>query len=228
VIVDARSPAAKVTVCDVLATKPSSMVVLHLEQLDRAAQIEMVRLLKRSPGTVLAATLGRTLELALSDGLLAPAVVSLINGRRVRVPALEERREDIAPIVTALCERAGIPTSILTPDLLEQFMRGGWRAGFREIGELLRELASPSMSADDRLAKVRDRSSRPGMRLPLALQQEDPDLARARLQRALDRAGGTIAAAARELRVSRQAFYREIKRLNVELPRKKLRDALPA
>jgi hypothetical protein len=228
VVVDARTATAKVSVCDALVSKPPSMVVLHLEQLDRAAQIEMVRLLKRSPGTVLAATLGRTLAVALSDGLLAPAVVSLMNGRRVRVPALEERREDIAPIVSALCEREGLPTSIITPSLLESLVRGGWKEGFREIHELLLEIASPSMTDEERLARVRDQSSRPAIRTPLALQQEDPDLARARLQRALDRAGGTIAAAARELRVSRQAFYREIKRLDVELPRKRLREAVSA
>jgi hypothetical protein len=228
VTVDARTAAAKVSVCDALAAKPPTLLILHLDQLDRLAQIEAVRLLKRSPGTVLIGTLGRSLEQALSDGLLAPAVVSLMNGRRVRVPSLDERREDIAPIVYALCEREGIAPSMLTPIVLEQFMRGGWPGGIRGVREVLRDAFAGAMTEEDRLSRVRDRAARPSMRLPLALQQEDPDLARARLQRALDRAGGTIAAAARELRVSRQAFYREIKRLNVELPRKKLREAVGA
>jgi transcriptional regulator of acetoin/glycerol metabolism len=50
----------------------------------------------------------------------------------------------------------------------------------------------------------------------MPLQVSDPDLARARLQKALALASGTVAVAARELRMSRQAFYRELRRLDLE------------
>lgn len=228
IVIDARSVAAKANVCDALAARAPVVIVLHIEQLDRVAQIEAVRLMKRSSATILIGTLGRPLEQALSDGLLAPAVASAMAARRVRVPGLEERREDIAAIVAALAERDGMAPGGVTSSVLEQFMRGGWPGGIRELREVLREVASEQMPEQDRMARVRDRAARPMSHTPLALQQEDPDLARARLQRALDRAGGTIAAAARELHVSRQAFYREVKRLNVELPRKKLREAANA
>ncbi len=226
VVVDARSPAAKASVCDALASRTSSVLVLHLEQLERAAQIEAVRLLKRSAGTLLVGTLGRPLERALADGLLAPAVATVLASRRVRVPSLESRREDLVAISSALMEREGMDPGRLSVAVLEQLMRGTWPGGIRELREVLREVvASGEMTDDQRVRRVRERSTRASMREPLALQQEDPDLARARLQRALDRAGGTIAAAARELHVSRQAFYREVKRLSVELPHKKVHEA---
>ncbi|MBI5535046.1 MAG: FHA domain-containing protein [Deltaproteobacteria bacterium] len=227
-LVDARDADAKAAVCDALAAKPGALVVLHLDQLDRATQIEAVRILKRSPSTTLIATLGQTMEQALSEGAIVPAVVSLMCGRRVKVPPLEARREDIAAIVHALCERESIDPSILAAPVLEQMLRGGWRGGVRELHEVLIGLAASQLTERERQELVRERAARPMVHEPLTLQQEDPDLARARLQRALEAAGGTIAAAARELRVSRQALYREIKRLSVAMPRKKMREPTAA
>jgi len=226
--VDCRSPEAKAAVCDGLGLKPAVFIALHLEQLERSAQNEAVRLLKRAPGTVLIATLGRSLEQALAEGLLAPAVAAAVGGRRVVVPPLDERREDIASIVHALCERESVSPKILAAPLLEQFMRGGWPGGVRELRRLLMEASANHLLEEERIAAVRAGAARPAAHELLGLQQADPDLARARMLRALERAGGTIAAAARELRVSRQAFYREVKRLNVALPGKKSRESTAA
>ncbi len=223
-IVDARSATANGAVCDALALRPSILVILHIEHLERVAQVEAVRVIKRTPGIVLIGTLGRTMEQALSDGLLAPAVASVVGSRRVMVPSLDARREDIPAILHAACESNGLPHEQLTVGLLEQFMRGGWPGGVRQMREVLRDAFEKAKTEPGRIAVVRERVARAGMKLPLPLQQADPSLARVKLQRALDRAGGTIAAAARELRVSRQAFYREVKRLQVELPKKKSRE----
>jgi transcriptional regulator of acetoin/glycerol metabolism len=195
------------------------MVLLHAERLARAAQAELVRALRGAPGPRLVATIGRTLESAVAEGQLVPALASALAGRRVSVPSLEARREDAVAIAAALAERSALPRARLTLEVLELVARGAWPGGIRQLAEVLAQTLRPR--GTDPADAVRARLGRGVAGTPLPLSEADPDLARCKIERAIDCSDGTVAGVARELGLSRQALYREARRLGAALPQRR-------
>jgi DNA-binding NtrC family response regulator len=213
--IDGGDPKAEEMIAQVAADAPTAWVVPHIERLARPSQSELVRLVRRTPGSMLIATIGGTVEDAQAEGWLGSSVLSLVETRRVEVPNLEERREDIPALALALCNHDGIDSSNVTLDVLEHVARGGWPGGVQELRILLRVVFDRESQSPLGLPYLRRRITRPSAKIPLPLQAADADLARARLRRALDRASGTVALAARDLKMSRQSFYRELRRLGM-------------
>lgn len=214
-MIDARVSRSGHDVVRALASHPSLLLVLHLEHLDGRTQAQLVRSTRRAVGTMVVGTLECGDQQALCDGALASSVASPFGGARVRIPILDERREDIAAIAFVLAGRQGVPGGALTIPVLEQLVRGGWRGGVRQLDEVVRAALLETREEADRVAWIRKRAARPALRSPLPVQEADDELARGRLLCALNRADGTVARAARTLQMSRQAFYREIRRLRL-------------
>ena len=63
------------------------------------------------------------LDRATGDGHIAPWFATLFSGKRVTVPSLDARREDILPIVRDIAERRAIPLERLPPEFLEALVR---------------------------------------------------------------------------------------------------------
>ncbi len=200
--------------------QPATWVLISAERIPRSFQAEIGQLMTRVPGSVAIATFEVPLDRALSDGLVNPGFAGMFNGRRLIVPPLSARREDIPGIVWALARRLGIETSRIAVDLIERIARAGWPGGITEIEEVLRDAAGSSRGMLDG-ASIQRPLSRPPSAFPAPPAADDPALARERLVDALAKANGSIASAARTLGMSRQAVYREAQRLGLEVGKRR-------
>jgi pSer/pThr/pTyr-binding forkhead associated (FHA) protein len=206
----------------VRAQRPATWIVLSAELLPRPVQAEIGQTITRVPGSMAIATSDVPLDRAVADGLVAPAFVGLFNGRRLTIPPLSARREDIPGIVWALARKLGIDSSRITVDLLERIARAGWPGGIAEIEDVLRDAAKNSDGTLD-AKSIQRPLSRPPSAYPSPPAADDPALARERLVDALAKANGSIASAARTLGMSRQAVYREAQRLGLEVGKRRAR-----
>lgn len=201
-------------------------IVRHLDRLPRTVQPELVRLVRRTRNGMMIATVRGEWGDVMIDGAIAPSMAALVAGRELQVPGLDDRREDLPALTQMVAARMGLPIEAITTGVLEQVVRGGWPGGVEEIERVLG--ASLVSGGEAGLGLLRRSVPRSRARFALTIQEADPDLARSRLQHALDRSSGTVASAARELRMSRQSLYREIRRLGLSLPHQSLAsDTMP-
>ena len=214
--VDARTAGSEDMLRGTDASRATVWVVLHIDRLPRQVQSDLARSVRRNAGSMLVGTVVGAPEDAQAEGRIGASLLSIIEGRVVGVPSLEQRREDIPAIALALCERAGIGKTEASIDVMEALARGGWPGGVSEMQAIMRHAFHDGKCGPAAAQQLRRGIPRPTAKVPLPLQEADEDLARARLGRALDRASGTVAVAARELRMSRQSFYRELRRLRME------------
>ena len=188
-------------------------LVTHIDQMPRAAQSDLVRAVRATEGSMLIGTVVGALEDAHAEGRVGSSLMALVETRVLRVPSLAERREDIPALTIEMLRRVGVRLDAGAEAVFECVLRAGWPGGVRELGAHLAAAFEAGETAE-RAAKILCRTvPRSCPKEPLALQLSDRDLARVRLQKALAMASGTVAVAARELRMSRQAFYRELRRL---------------
>jgi pSer/pThr/pTyr-binding forkhead associated (FHA) protein len=204
------------------AQKTGTWIALRAERLPRALQTELSQAIARENGAIVIATLETPLDRAVGDGLIGPAFAALFNGRRLVVPPLAARREDIPGIVWALARRLGIEKSRVSVDWIEQIAFAGWPGGVTEIEEVMREALEAGEGPLD-AKSMRRQLSRPPSSSPSLPAADDPALARERLVDALSKSSGSIASAARTLGMSRQAVYREAQRLGLEVGKRRTR-----
>ena len=202
------------------ARDPATWIVVLAERLPRPAQIDLAQAVSRKNGAMIIATLETPLDRAIADGLVAPALAAVLEGRRVKIPPLSTRREDIPGIIWALARKIGIDPRRITVELIEQLARAGWPGGISEIEQVLRDAAGSTDGPLDAGSVHRPLSRSPRLS-PSPPAQDDPSLARERLTDALAKAKGSIASAARVLRMSRQAIYREAQRLGLDVGKRR-------
>jgi transcriptional regulator with AAA-type ATPase domain len=207
---------------DARSRKIATWIVVRAARVPRALQTEISQAVSRDSGAVVIATLETPLDRAIGDGLVGPGFASLFNGRRLLVPPLSVRREDIPGIVWALARRIGIDPTRVSIDWIEQIARAGWPGGITEIEEVMREAAGATEGTLD-ARSVQRQLSRPPSSSPSPPAADDPALARERLVDALAKSNGSIASAARTLGMSRQAVYREAQRLGLEVGKRRTR-----
>jgi transcriptional regulator of acetoin/glycerol metabolism len=184
-------------------------------------QLEIAHAVGRGGGASIVATTNQPLDRATGDGHIAPGVATLFSGKRVTVPSLDARREDILPIVHDVAERHSIPAERLTPEFLEALVRSGWPGGVPQLEQVLVSACEATPEGPLSVSSVSAALARPMRVKPSLPPSTDPSLARARLEDALARANGSVASAARALGMSRQAIYREADRLGLDLARRK-------
>ena len=201
--------------------RPNTWIVLNADRLPRPAQLEIAHAVGRSSGVSIIATMNQPLDRASGDGHVAPWFASIFSGRRVGVPSLETRREDIALIVRDIAERREIPLERFSAEFLEALLRAGWPGGVPQLEQTIVAAAAAAPSGPLTLTSVAQALSRPMRAKPSLPPATDPSLARARLEDALARANGSVASAARALGMSRQAIYREADRLGLDIARRK-------
>lgn len=219
-VIDARDKGELTVLHEVGIQLTRCWLVLHAERLPRSTQVCISRLVRRVPGSILIATSDPSCDRSAHQGVLVPPMLSLIAGRRVRVPRLEHRREDLAAIAVALAERRGAALSCTNADVIELITRGGWPTGVGGLSEALEDVLQPGTSAGEALECLRSRIARAEHSAPLPLSAADPDLARARLTHALIQTAGMVTSAARQLSISRQTLYRQSRRLGVPVSRR--------
>ncbi len=203
--------------------RPTTWLVLNADRVPRPVQLEIAHAVGRGGGTSIIATVNQPLDRATGDGNIAPWFATLFSGKRITVPSLDARREDILPIVRDICERRSIPLDRLGPEFLEAIVRSGWPGGVPQLESTLVSALEASADGPLSLSAIAGALSRPMRVKPSLPPSTDPSLARARLEDALARANGSVASAARALGMSRQAIYREADRLGLDIARRKAR-----
>jgi DNA-binding NtrC family response regulator len=159
---------------------------------------------RRTQVRVIAAT-NTNLRQAIRAGTFREDLFYRLNVIELEVPPLAERREDILPLA-----RHFLGSSFkLAPEAAEALVRYPWPGNVRELQNVIRRacLLSP-----ERLI----RSAALNLPAAAAFASEAPELDRPSIERALERARGVVAHAARDLGLSRQALYRRMEKLGLK------------
>jgi DNA-binding NtrC family response regulator len=127
-----------------------------------------------------------------------------LNVIELEMPALAERREDIAVLARHFLE----PGFTLAQDALAALSRHPWPGNVRELQNTIRRACL--LSADKTIQAT-------ALVLPVVTVEESA-LDRGTIEQALARARGVVAQAARELGLSRQALYRRMEKLGLKSP----------
>jgi DNA-binding NtrC family response regulator len=158
---------------------------------------------RRTRVRVIAAT-NANLRSAIREGRFREDLFYRLNVIELEIPALAERREDIAALARHFLE----PGFTLAQDAVDALTRHPWPGNVRELQNTIRRaclLSSAKTIAASALV------------LPVtsAVVQEELALDRGTIEQALGRAEGVVAQAARELGLSRQALYRRMEKLGL-------------
>jgi len=136
----------------------------------------------------------------------------------VRMPALSERRDDIAPLARHLCARAqrshGLPERELSPGAIRAIEAVEWRGNVRELAHAIEAAAIRGAGEGAKTIEATHLFpvTAPSVsRAPLTFQEETRRFQAALVQRALQAADWNVAAAARTLDLTRAHLYNLIK-----------------
>lgn len=152
------------------------------------------------------------LDAAVRAGRFRADLLFRINTIEIHVPPLRERREDVPALARLFLDRAvgrhGRDGLRLDPRAMEALLAHGWPGNVRELEHAIERAV---IVAESDVVRPGDLGLR-GRRESSA-RLEDLTLAEAEavlVQRALERHGGSVAAAARALGLSRSALYRRL------------------
>jgi DNA-binding NtrC family response regulator len=160
---------------------------------------------RRTQVRIVAAT-NTDLRAAIREGHFREDLYYRLNVIELELPPLSRRREDVLPLARHFLA-AGRE---LAPEAERALVRHTWPGNVRELQNVIKRAcllsAAPAIGAES-------------LGLPAS---EQPDLAaepavdRTSIESALQRVGGVVAHAARDLGLSRQALYRRMEKLGIK------------
>ena len=161
---------------------------------------------RRTQVRMIAAT-NTDLRAAIRDGRFREDLYYRLNVIELELQPLARRREDILPLARHFLG-AGRE---LSAEAERALLRHSWPGNVRELQNVIRRACllstTPAISAES-------------LALPAAQQMEpaggEPTVDRGAVEQALQRAGGVVAHAARDLGLSRQALYRRMEKLGIK------------
>ncbi|MGA7541310.1 MAG: sigma-54 dependent transcriptional regulator [Steroidobacteraceae bacterium] len=160
---------------------------------------------RRTQVRMIAAT-NTDLRAAIREGRFREDLYYRLNVIELEVPPLSRRREDILPLARHFLDG----NRELSAEAERALMRHAWPGNVRELQNVIRRASllstNPTIGAD-------------ALGLPAAEPADlggESTLDRPTLERALQRAGGVVAHAARDLGLSRQALYRRMEKLGIK------------
>jgi DNA-binding NtrC family response regulator len=160
---------------------------------------------KRTRVRVIAAT-NADLRQAIRESRFREDLFYRLNVIELEVPALANRRDDILPLARHFLQ-SGFS---LTAEAELALIRYPWPGNVRELQNVMRRACL--LSAEPAI----DVSALSLPAVPVASNMDEPTLDRTTVERALARAEGVVAQAARELGLSRQALYRRMEKLGLK------------
>jgi DNA-binding NtrC family response regulator len=189
-----------------LIRKPGGTVVLrHLEHCDAALAPLLVELEKKAPSSFVVGTF-------TADPSRSPRPELLAWFRRVDVPPLADRREDIPALVAEFMTRHNAPPAFgLSAQAVAVLRAAEFPGNLRQLENLVVELISGSTSGH-----LRAEDLPAWTRKTLAHLKAIERVERDAIVRALRAASGNKAAAASELGISRATLYRKIHSYRIE------------
>jgi len=185
----------------------------------------------------------RDLEKAIEDGQFREDLFYRLNVFPVELPQLKERTEDIGGLITSIlqrCEDSGVHPVRLSPGAIRILKQYDWPGNIRELGNLIERLCVLYPAGDVDIAQLpprytahanlRDSDRKevadirasgplpqdfylPDEGVPLKTYLENIEIAL--IRRALHKADGVIAEAARQLQVGRTTLAEKMKRYDI-------------
>jgi two-component system response regulator AtoC len=213
----------------------------EIGEISMSVQVKLLRLLQdrqyeRLGGTrTLAADVRfvtathRNLEQMVRRGAFREDLYYRLNVVRLDLPPLRERREDIEPLARLFCRQANAQTGRgveLTPEAMARIVQAPWRGNVRELQNFVERLVVLSDGTDVseqhvRLEQERSLGLTGGsdhgvessvISLDAALRRAE----RQALEKALRKAAGNRALAARILGVSRRALFYKLREHDIK------------
>jgi DNA-binding NtrC family response regulator len=210
----------------------------EIDALSPASQVKLLRVLQNGEFQRLGSSRTHTVDVrvisatntsiqnAVEEGRLREDLLFRLNVVELDVPPLVNRREDILPLADHfLREFQRIESSprdlVLSHEAQQSLLQHVWPGNVRELENRLQRatvvVSTDQISGED----LGFSSGSSSIGLPDAQQLGESELVeRETLLAALERANGVVAHAAEELGVSRQALYRRMSRLGVEIERR--------
>jgi len=213
-----------------------TLVLDELPELSKALQAKLLRVIQEGtyrrigedrPRRVQArfiAVMNQDATDLLQSGELRADLFYRLSGHRLTIRPLRERREDIAPIANEIAQRTGLEgITMAAARLLEQHP---WPGNVRQL-EMIVRLAASSCLPGSLLGKTH---LAPHLYHQPSHPTESPSSAgapgsglrgnrlageRAALERALLSSGGSVTKAARALGITRQSFYKAMRRVGM-------------
>ena len=208
----------------------------EIDALSTASQVKLLRVLQsgefqrlgssrthRVDVRVLSAT-NSSIEAAVAEGRLREDLLFRLNVVELEIPPLKARREDIAPLARHFLEtfarqegRSQKPS--LSDHALEILVEHDWPGNVRELENRVQRATVVGDGSEISAADL-------GFAAEVVAEQVISKLGvgeldeRERILAVLERAHGVVAHAAERLGVSRQALYRKMSRLGIEIERR--------
>jgi DNA-binding NtrC family response regulator len=158
----------------------------------------------------------------VADGRFREDLYYRLNVLSIRLPALRERREDVAPLARRfaadLCTELGLESRTLSARTLEHLARHAWPGNVRELRNVIERALVHStgltIEVDDLAlaAESRETNSAPARGLVLDVADRSlKSVERALIEHVLAETSGNRSAAARVLGLNRATLYNKLR-----------------
>jgi DNA-binding NtrC family response regulator len=183
---------------------------------------------------VIAAT-NADLETLVADGRFREDLFYRLNGVRLRLPPLRERREEIPPLIDhylrKFAEELKKGRLTLDDEMLEFLLLYSWPGNVRQLVNEIRRMVvfaepdstlTPAMLSPEIQASRRTIRVTPGQEPEIRVRMDQPlheavdIIEQAMVRRALERAGGNYENAARLLGISRKGLFLKRRRWGMQ------------
>lgn len=158
------------------------------------------------------------LESRVADGRFREDLFYRLNVVRLRLPSLEQRREDIALLVNHRLEQLGAggrPRYRYAPDAMDVMATASWPGNVRQLFNVVEQTVALTPGRTIGAALVRKCLGEVNEGLP-AFDEARDEFARTYLRQLLELSGGNITRAARLARRNRTDFYKLLNRYRLE------------
>jgi len=139
-----------------------------------------------------------------------------INTVELRLPALRERRDDIAPLaehfLRTYADRYGRDVTGFEPEAMRALLEHRWPGNVRELGHTLERAVLLAHGERIRVPDLNLHPAAPPDREPALEEMPLEEVERHLIRRALERHGGNVSLAAEALGLSRSALYRRLEK----------------
>jgi two-component system nitrogen regulation response regulator NtrX len=165
----------------------------------------------------------RSLDSAVQDGRMLPDLHKRLCEFRIDVPALRDRREDVAALaghlIAQLCSRANVPVKQLSDPAKSLLAALPWRGNGDELSRLVEVLvtriAPSTISLDDVLANVRLDGQATWFGMGGTLREARARFESEYIAAVVAQHNGRIPEAAKTLGIQRSNLYRKMRHLRV-------------
>ncbi len=173
----------------------------------------------------------RDLPADVRDGRFRRDLYFRINGVSIVIPPLRERPGDLAPLATALAERAanraGVPAPTITPTAMALLRSHSWPGNIRELRNAMERAVAFSGGgpieahhvALDPLTAGAARGEEPSVSLPAEARLPIGGSEKTRIVAALDHCAGNQTRAAQMLGMTRRMLVRRLEKYSIPRPR---------